>query len=93
MATAKGAALRATLAYIESTAGPQVRQRVLDSLLPDLRARVDTVTATDEIPFGLLVALWHAADAVMRPIDAEWMEKAGSYSIESSGSQSYAGII
>ena len=93
MATAKGAALRATLAYIESTAGPQVRQRVLDSLLPDLRARVDTVTATDEIPFGLLVALWHAADAVMRPIDAEWMEKAGSYSIASSGSQSYGGII
>lgn len=93
MVTAKGAALNATLAYIRVTAGAAVLSRVLDSFPQELRARVDAVKPADEIPFGLLRDVWHAADTIMRPIDRAWMEQAGAYSIRSSGSQSYSGII
>ncbi|MGQ0562904.1 MAG: hypothetical protein ACT443_13645, partial [Gemmatimonadota bacterium] len=58
-----------------------------------LRQRVENVAATDEIPFRLLLELWHAADAVLRPLDPAWMEKAGAHSIRSLGSQLYGGII
>lgn len=92
-ATAKGAPLRATLAYIENTEGKDTLDRVIASLPDDLRSRVTAVGANDEIPYRLLLDVWHAADAVMHPIDASWMEKAGAYSIALSGSQSYGGII
>ena len=42
--------------------------------------------------FRLLLQLWQAADEVLRPIDAAWMEKAGAHSIESVGAQLYGGI-
>lgn len=93
MANAKGAALGATLAYIEASAGKAKLAEVMASLPPALRTRVESVTATDEIPFRLLLDVWHAADTVMRPIDALWMENAGAHSIRSVGSQMYGGII
>lgn len=93
MATAKGAPLVATLAYIGESAGSAVLQQVLDSFSEELRAQVAAVTPTSEIPFSLLREVWRAADVVMRPIDAAWMEKAGAYSIQSAGKQSYSGII
>lgn len=92
-ATAKGAPLRATLSYVESTMGRDTLVRIMESLPDELRTRVDGVSANDEIPYRMLLAVWHAADAVMRPLDANWMEKAGAYSIALSGSQSYGGII
>jgi hypothetical protein len=93
MAIAKGAALRATLAYIESSAGPATLETVMARLPADLRARVENVVSTDEIPFRLLIDVWRRADEVMRPLDAGWVEKAGAHSIRSLGSQMYGGII
>jgi hypothetical protein len=93
MAVAKGAALRATLAYIETAAGADTLNAVMQRLPDDLRARIETVRPTDEIPFGLLLDVWRAADAVMRPLDADWMVEAGAHSIRSVGSDLYGGII
>jgi hypothetical protein len=93
MIVAKGSALRATLSFIEASAGADTLAQVRSRLPAEVRARVDRVSPTDEIPFGLLRDVWHAADEVMAPIDATWMEKAGAHSIKSIGSQLYGGII
>lgn len=93
MAVAKGAALRATLAYIESVAGRAVLDDVMRSLPAEVRAQAEAITPTEEMPFRLLLDVWRAADTIMRPIDPEWMEKAGAHSITSVGSQLYGGII
>lgn len=93
MAIAKGAALRATLEYINEVAGADVREVVEQTLKPETRALIPRIHPADEIPFRLLLELWHAADAVMRPRDPAWMEKAGAHSIRSMGAQLYGGII
>jgi len=93
MIVAKGSALRATLSFIEASAGADTLAKVKERLPDDVRAQVERVSATDEIPFGLLREVWHVADQVMSPIDANWMEKAGAHSISSVGAQLYGGII
>ena len=93
MIVAKGSALRATLSFIEASAGAAALAQVKERLPDDVRAQVERVSATDEIPFRLLREVWHVADQVMSPIDATWMEKAGAHSISSVGAQLYGGII
>ena len=93
MVIAKGSVLRATLGYIEASAGVQALADVKARLPAAVRAQVDRIAPTDEIPFSLLREVWQAADQVMAPIDAAWMEKAGAHSIESVGAQLYGGII
>lgn len=93
MAVAKGSALNATLDYIASAAGEFALQRIMDALPANVRMQISNVAATDEISFDLLIAVWEAADPVMRAHDPEWMEKAGAHSIESMGAQLYGGII
>jgi hypothetical protein len=93
MAKAKGSALRATLDYIVAASGQAAVEEVMGRLPADLRTAVGRVSATDEIPFRLLLDVWRAAHEVMEPRDPAWMEKAGAHSIESLGSQLYGGII
>ena len=93
MAKAKGAVLGATLAYIESAAGHAKLEQIMASLPPELRTRVEKVGPTEEVPFRMVLDVWHAADKVMRPLDPQWVEKAGEHSIRSVGSQLYGGII
>ena len=93
MAVAKGSALRATLGFIEANFSGATLEQVLDSLPADRHALVNRASTTDEIPFGLLLDLWRAADRVIGPQDPQWMEKAGAHSIESLGTQLYGGIV
>ena len=93
MITAKGSALRATFSFIEASAGAGTLAQVKERLPDEVRAQVERVSATDEIPFRLLREVWHVADQVMNPIDPAWMEKAGAHSINSVGAQLYGGII
>ncbi len=89
---AKGAALHATLEYLDSR-GDSVRARVLAALKDDERSQMESVTPTDEVPYGLLVTLWDAADAELRATVPGWMEEAGGFSIMARGSQMYGGIL
>lgn len=89
---AKGAALHATLEYLDSR-GPECRGRVLAALDVDQRECIERVAPTDEVPYALLVALWDAVDAQLRTADPEWMEHAGGFSIQARGSQMYGGIL
>lgn len=93
MITAKGAALRATLDFIEREAGAASCAKVLAKLKKKERAAIEAATATDEVPFVLLLTLWRAADAAIGKTHPDWIEQAGAYSIESSGMQLYAGIV
>lgn len=89
---AKGAALHATLEYLDSR-GDGMRGRAMSSLQDSERAQVESVAPTDEVPYGLLVSLWNAADAELRATTPAWMEEAGAFSITARGAQMYGGIL
>lgn len=89
----KGATVRATFTYIEAAHGAEVSAAVLSMLPRHLRDRLAGVDPTAEVPYGDLLALWRAADVVLRGSDPQWMERSGAHSIESTGVQLYSGIL
>jgi hypothetical protein len=93
VATAKGSTLRATLAYVENTAGAERARAVLARLEPEVRARVVQAQATEEVPIDELLALWRAVDAEIGAEAPEWVEHSGALSIEAYGVQLYGGIL
>lgn len=93
MEIAKGSTLRSTLEFVRSTAGDARVAEVLARLAPEERARVAATGSTDEVPYALALALWRAADALLRDADPEWVERAGALSIEAYGQQLYGGIL
>ncbi len=92
MPMAKGAALHATLEYLDHR-DPDLRGRVMARLDADDRAVIESLAPTNELPYALMVALWQAVDDELGVIDAEWMEGAGGYSIRARGAQMYGGIL
>lgn len=90
---AKGSALHSTLNFIAADVGATGLKRILERLSPESREQVEAAAHTDEVPFSLLLALWHAADEVLGADDAAWVERAGAYSIQSLGVQMYGGIL
>jgi hypothetical protein len=91
--TAKGAAVRSTIAFLENRFGDDMVVRVLRTLAPDLSRMLRSVSATDEVPYALLVALWKAADVLVATSAPEWAQECGAFSIESVGVQLYGGIL
>lgn len=89
----RGSAVRATLSFLEREGGPDLVQRVLTQLRPVEQRQLKDLSATDEAPYGIIVTLWRAADQVLGPSSPNWMERAGAWSIESSGQQLYGGIL
>ena len=89
---AKGAALHATLEYLDSR-DDDSRERALGALPADARAQVERLAPTDEVPYSLLVMLWNAADVELRDAAPLWMEDAGGFSIRARGAQMYGGIL
>lgn len=90
---ARGSALMATLEFLTAEKGEKVLGRVLGNLSKDDRARIIAVTATDEVPLSLPSKLWRAVDDELRATDPGWAERAGAFSIELRGVQSYGGIL
>jgi hypothetical protein len=90
---ARAATVQSTLALVELRAGLDGLGRVLGRLDAGERQRLAQLSTTDELPFGLLVRLWQAADVVLAPLDPLWAEQAGAYSIESLGVKLYGGIL
>lgn len=93
MRFAKGSAVRTTVDFIRQDGGPAMVDRVFAALEPGLAERLRGVEATAEVPFAEMIALWEAADATLGEADPGWVERAGSYSIESLGMQLYGGIL
>jgi hypothetical protein len=91
--TAKGAAVRSTIAFLESRFGDDMVVRVLGTLSPNESGTLRSVGPTDEVPYPVLVALWKAADALVRRSAPDWAQESGAFSIESGGMQLYGGIL
>ena len=91
--SAKGSVVRSTLKFLHETAGADAVARVLDLLPPATRARCERADPTEELPYEIVKALWQAADEVVGAGDPEWMQRAGAFSIESTGVELYAGIL
>lgn len=93
MASAKGATVRGTLGFVERTAGLEVLEQVLCVLPPASAQAMRNVSATDDVAYTELVALWEATDELLRDSTPAWAEDAGKFSIESLGVQLYGGIL
>lgn len=93
MQQAKGSTFLSTLDYVSARGGAGAVERILGSLAPEDRERIEAVTATGEVPLELLFRLLHAADRVLAPGNPGWVEEAGAWSIESRGVQLYGGIL
>ncbi|HVF40380.1 MAG TPA: hypothetical protein VM939_10800 [Gemmatimonadaceae bacterium] len=90
---ARGSTIMATLEFLSSEKSASVVQRVLAALSKDERTRITTLSATDEVPLTLPSRLWRAVDAEIGKEDPGWAERAGAFSIELRGVQSYGGIL
>ena len=95
-ARAKGSAVQSTLAFLAQAVGPAMPAALMAALDADTRATVVGVAPTHEVPYGVLVTLWLAADRWIlehRPELRDWAEQAGEASIGSLGVQLYGGIL
>jgi hypothetical protein len=89
----RGSAVQATLSFLEGEGGAALVDDVLARIDPEARRRIQEVGATEEAPYPLVVTLWRAANEVLGPVTPDWMERAGAWSIQSSGQQLYGGIL
>jgi hypothetical protein len=92
-AIAKGATFRSTIDFVTREHGEATATSILERLASGERDAIARAAAAAELPFELLASLWRAADAVLAGADPAWMERAGAFSIESSGIQHYGGIL
>jgi hypothetical protein len=83
----------ATLEFLSSEKSPAIVNKVLDRLSKEERARISSVAATEEVPMSLPSKLWRAVDAEIGSTDTDWAERAGAFSIQLRGVQSYSGIL
>jgi hypothetical protein len=93
VASAKGSVIRSTLEFLRAEPGADVVARVMARLGAEERARIERADATVEMPYALVRELWEAADAELRERDPDWSERAGAFSIRSTGVQLYSGIL
>ena len=92
-ARARGSTLLATLRFVEESWSGERREAVLARLDPQERRRVEEAVPTDELPFDLNVALWRAVEEEVGGETPDWPERAGAFSIASSGQEHYGGIL
>lgn len=90
---AKGSTVQSTFAFLESRLDSATMATVLNVLDIETLDALQSVGATDELPYAYLVALWRSADAYLCATDVKWAEAAGAFSIDSLGVQLYGGIL
>lgn len=89
----KGSTLLSTLAFVAESAGEEALARAIATLGDEDRRAIAGLHATDEVEFALLCRLWHAVDAVLGATRPDWPERSGEFSIESTGTRLYGGIV
>jgi hypothetical protein len=90
---AKGSTLLSTQGFIAHQFGGAVLEQILDRVADHDRERIASAAATDEVPYTLLLALWHAADEVLAAEHPQWIEQSGRFAISSLGVELYGGIL
>ena len=89
----KGSTLLSTMTFVAETAGEEALARVVEALDAADRAALAGLAATDEVSFALLRRLWRAVDTVLGASRPDWPERSGEFSIESTGTRLYGGIV
>lgn len=92
-AQARGFTVHSTLAFVERDFGPETRGSVLSVLPAEERERILATQPGDDVPMGLLRALWEAVETVVGARDGAWAERSGAFSIEASGTEKFGGIL
>jgi hypothetical protein len=91
---AKGATVRATLAWLGSVLGDGEARRLVERAVGRSGALdLAAVPATGEVAYRDLVALWSGIGAALGASRTDWMREAGAHSIASVGQQYYGGIL
>jgi hypothetical protein len=90
---ARGSTIMATLEFLSTRKSPAIVKTILDSLSDEDRERIENVSATEEVPMSLPTRLWRAVDEAVGAEDPQWAERAGAFSIQLRGVQSYGGIL
>ncbi len=90
---ARGSTIMATLEFLSAEKGAPAVKKSLERLSREDRDHIESVVATEEVPMALPTRLWRAVDAEIGAEDPDWAERAGAFSIQLRGVQSYGGII
>lgn len=90
---ARGSTALATLDFIRREHGDDVLARIVARLAPATRERLTCTAKGDELPYGMLVALWESADQELVASHPRWAEEAGAFAIRSLGQVLYGGLL
>ena len=91
--TARGSTVHATVEFIQQTYGAALLEQILGQLSRADRQQLLGAGLKDHVPYDRVLQLWTAADRTLAPIDPEWMEVAGAFSIGSLGRKLYGGLL
>lgn len=89
--TARRAVVQASLAFLDREAGAEAVERVLAAMAPEDREALLREEA-EEVELDPVFRLWRAMDRELEHRGG-WMERAGAFSIESTGRDQYGGIV
>ena len=89
----RGLTLHSTLDYLAHALPPSEYAEVLSRLSAEERAWLERASLTDDVPYSVALSLWRSADAALRLLDPQWVERAGAESIRIRGMQFYSGLL
>ncbi|TVR65301.1 MAG: hypothetical protein EA422_04495 [Gemmatimonadales bacterium] len=89
--TARRAVVQASLAFLEREAGEEAVTRVLAAMAPD-HGELALQGDAEEVSLDQVFRLWRVMDRELEHHEG-WMERAGAFSIESTGRDQYGGIV
>ncbi len=92
-AVARGSTANATLEFIRQRYGDAELEAILARVDEPTRALVRDASMTVDLPYDALLRVWRSADESLRGRDAEWMEQAGAFAIDSVGQKLYGGLL
>lgn len=92
-AAARGSTILATIEFLVTEKTQEFVELALGRLDDDDRQQIAAVAPTDDVPLGLLTRLWRTVDGLIGASDSAWAERAGAFSIQLRGVQSYGGIL
>jgi hypothetical protein len=90
---ARGSTARGTIEYLRERVDDRVADRVLEQLTPAERKQLTSARDTTELPYAMLVHLWHIVDAEIGKTHPQWIEASGAWAIEQTGMRLYSGLI
>ena len=90
---ARGSTARGTIEYLRERVDRGVADRVLQQLTPAERKQLTSARDTTELPYAMLVHLWHIVDAEIGETHPQWIEASGAWGIEQTGMRLYSGLI